>query len=183
MSLAETSESLTVEGRVKWYDSGKGYGFVATEDGGGDVLLHANCLRRSGMSQAPEGARIVLEAVRGDRGRQAVAVLEIDAPATEPIADEAVVKPTELLERVENASDWMAARVKWFDRAKGFGFLNVFGDNNDVFVHMETLRSSGLSDLAPGEAVATRITEGPRGRMASEVCAWEQVQLDGVDGE
>ena len=46
------------------------------------------------------------------------------------------------------------ARVKWFDKAKGFGFANVFGSSADIFVHIEVLRMSGLADLLPGEAIA-----------------------------
>ncbi len=65
------------------------------------------------------------------------------------------------------------SRVKWFDKAKGFGFANVFGRTEDVFIHIEVLRRSGLADLQPGEAVCLRVIEGKRGRMATEVCAWE----------
>ncbi|MCL4163625.1 UNVERIFIED_CONTAM: hypothetical protein GTU68_063429, partial [Idotea baltica] len=65
----------------------------------------------------------------------------------------------------------VAARVKWFDKAKGFGFANVFGNSEDVFVHMDVLRQFGLSDLAPGEAIAMRVIDGKRGRMAAEVQA------------
>ena len=65
------------------------------------------------------------------------------------------------------------ARVKWFDKAKGFGFANVYGRTEDVFVHIEVLRRSGLADLQPGEALALRVVDGKRGRMATEVCAWE----------
>ncbi|MEM7546539.1 MAG: cold shock domain-containing protein [Pseudomonadota bacterium] len=172
MSIVPSSDASQLVGRVKWYDSGKGYGFVAVDDGAGDVLLHANCLRRAGLTHAPEGARVVLEAIMGDRGRQAVTVLELEDDAVK--ADQPP-KPTDILQTVDSDERWLPARVKWFDRAKGFGFLNVFGDNADVFVHMETLRSTGLPDLAPGEAIAVRIAEGPRGKMASEVCAWETV--------
>ena len=173
LSLPQSAEARTVEGRVKWYDSGKGYGFVDADDGEGDVLLHANCLRRSGVAQAPEGARIVLEAVRGDRGRQAVNILKLEDLSSEP--GPAEIKPTEALSQTVAAEDWAPARVKWFDRAKGFGFVNVFADSADVFVHMETLRSAGLTDLAPGEGVAVKVTDGARGKMAAEVCAWELV--------
>jgi CspA family cold shock protein len=63
--------------------------------------------------------------------------------------------------------------VKWFDKGKGFGFANTFGRSEDVFVHIEVLRRSGLADLQPGEAVAIRVVDGRRGRMAMEVCGWE----------
>ena len=64
-------------------------------------------------------------------------------------------------------------RVKWFDKGKGFGFANIFGSAEDVFLHVEVLRRSGLSDLQPGEALAIRVIDGKRGRMAAEVHAWE----------
>ena len=65
------------------------------------------------------------------------------------------------------------ARVKWFDKGKGFGFANVFGLDGDVFIHIEVLRKSGLADLQPGEAVGLRAIDGRRGRMAVEVTAWD----------
>ena len=67
----------------------------------------------------------------------------------------------------------LPARVKWFDRAKGFGFANIWGKPEDVFLHAEVLRRSGLAELMPGEAVALRVIEGRRGLMAGEVMAWD----------
>lgn len=174
--MAEAAISETLEGRIKWYDNVKGYGFVATDDGRGDVLLHANCLRRSDVPEAPEGAQVVLEVVQGERGRQAVRVVELITETVLTPPDPArTMRPTQILEIADEDGEWLPARVKWFDRAKGFGFLNVFGDDADVFVHMETLRASGLPDLMAGEAVATRVIKGPRGKMAADVQAWDRV--------
>ena len=71
-----------------------------------------------------------------------------------------------------------AVRVKWFDKVKGFGFANIWGSSEDVFVHVEILRRSGLADLQAGEAAAIRMISGKRGKMAAEVCSWESVSRD-----
>ena len=71
-----------------------------------------------------------------------------------------------------------AARVKWFDKAKGFGFANIWGSSEDVFVHVEILRSSGLADSEAGGAVSICWISGKRGKMAAEVCSWESVSRD-----
>ena len=71
-----------------------------------------------------------------------------------------------------------AARVKWFDKAKGFGFANVWGSSEDMFLHVEILRRSGLADLQAGEAIVSRVILGKRGKMVAEVCSWESVLRD-----
>lgn len=93
--------------------------------------------------------------------------MEIHAPDSESVILEE--------DEAETAQDGplVPARVKWFDKAKGFGFANVFGSSEDVFLHSEVLRRSGLADLQPGEAVCLRVIEGQRGRMATIVAAWD----------
>lgn len=160
-----------VRGIVKWFDPVRGYGFVVAEDGGADILLHANVLRHFGQNSVAEGAPIDLAVQQTERGRQAIEVHDIRPPeiASGPaLADLAEIDPAVLA-----AAPLVPSRVKWFDRAKGFGFANVFGDDADVFVHAEVLRRSGLADLLPGEAVTLRVIDGPRGKMATEVLAWE----------
>ena len=65
------------------------------------------------------------------------------------------------------------ARVKWFDRGKGFGFANTFGRLEDVFIHIEVLRHCGYTDLKPAEAIGLRVIDRPHGRIAVEVVPWE----------
>jgi CspA family cold shock protein len=108
---------------------------------------------------------------------QAVEVLRIDPPKVEE-APGLAREPGGLDEPVDMSLPLEPARVKWFDKAKGFGFANVFGRPEDVFLHVEVLRRSGLADLQPGEAVALRVVEGKRGRMATQVTTWEAALRD-----
>lgn len=167
----QSDQTRRVKGRVKWFDPVKGFGFVVSDDGGPDILLHANVLRNFGQSSVADNAEIEIDVQKTERGSQAVEVHEIrPAPEalTSGLADFEDIDP-ELI----RSAPLEPARVKWFDKAKGFGFANTFGSDVDVFVHIEVLRRSGLADLQPGEALAIRTIEGKRGRMATEVCGWE----------
>ncbi len=164
------SQPRVVTGHVKWFDPGKGFGFVVADDGGPDILLHANVLRNFGQSSVADAAGIEVSVTETVRGVQAVAVHRIDPPEIEtpPLPDLARAD----LPPMEDVP-LEPARVKWFDKAKGFGFANVFGRPEDVFLHVEVLRRSGLADLQPGEAVSLRVVEGKRGRMAQQVASWD----------
>ena len=160
-----------VHGHVKWFDPAKGYGFVVSDEGGPDILLHVNVLRNFGQSSVADGAGIEIMTHRTERGVQAVEVISVDPPARAEsmmLADFAELDPNVIAD-----APLEAARVKWFDKGKGFGFANVFGSSEDVFLHIEVLRRSGLADLQPGEALAMRVIDGKRGRMAAQVLAWE----------
>ena len=169
--VEEDKTTLTVQGRVKWFDPGKGFGFIVADDAGGDILLHANVLRNFGQSSIADGASITVTVQQTARGVQAVEVLAIAPPPGVQLGlgEE---EPGGLGEDVA-ALPLEPARVKWFDKDKGFGFANVFGRAEDVFVHIEVLRVSGFADLQAGEAVCLRIVEGKRGRMAVQVVSWD----------
>jgi CspA family cold shock protein len=176
--MNDESDALrSVHGRVKWFDPAKGFGFIVADGSQRDILLHANVLRNFGQGSVADGAGIEVRVQQTARGVQAVEVLKIEPPPGTGFVlteDSAVLTAEEIL-----SHPLEPARVKWFDKGKGFGFANVFGRPEDVFIHVEVLRQSGFADLGPGEAICLRIIDGRRGRMAVQVVSWETASRKG----
>ena len=153
-----------VQATVKWYNPEKGFGFVELVDGSGDAFLHVSVVERGGHTSVPPGATLEVRAAPGSKGQQVTEILSVDLstatqeqprrrrperPAYHPSADRATVEDT--------------GTVKWYNAAKGFGFIALDQGGRDVFVHATALQRSGIVGLPEGQRVTIDVADGQKG--------------------
>jgi len=189
-------EAARLSGKIKWFNRSKGFGFIVPDDGASDVFLPLAVLERSGFGEAPDGASVTFEWVQGPKGRAAVQVLDLDTSTATPRAprerggervgdrggdrggyrardsggygggggsydggNDMQPGPAESLDGV----------VKWYDPARGFGFILPNDGGKDIFVHITALRRCGIELLEPGQPVRMMVSQAKRGREASSI--------------
>jgi CspA family cold shock protein len=140
----ERSSGLTVRGQVKWFNPNKGYGFVQLSDGSGDAFLHATALAGIGVSTLQPGETLELHVAPGQRGPQVTEVISVDSSTATPPRPPRKSARSLLDRHPLEASAQEMGRVKWYNAAKGFGFIVRDGGGKDVFVHVSALDRAGI---------------------------------------
>ena len=171
---AEAGPGRRIAALVKWFMPTKGYGFLEPEDGSPDVFCHLGAVEASGRETLPQGGVVTCEIVPGDRGPQVSRILSVEPPAAGHGAAERGPSldggyPGPQAGAPAPAAAESPATVKFFDPARGFGFVVPDGGGREVFVHASVLFRSGMTDLEPGQRVFVRTERVPRGLQATEI--------------
>jgi len=164
----------TVDAVVKWFKADKGYGFVELAGGQGDAFLHANALHASGHESVPAGAKLRVIVGAGAKGAQVTRVVEVDTAGVVERPQRSfsdAPRPPRRAAPDPSTAVAVSGKVKWFDDAKGFGFVASDDGGKDVFVHISVLNAAGVSHLAEGQAVQMRVVDTPKGREAISLSA------------
>jgi len=134
---------------VRWFDADRGFGFLALDDGGEDLFVHASEIAMSGGSKLlREGQTVEFEVGEGDRGPQAIRV----RVTGESSPDSAL---------------GLLGTVVWYEPSKGYGFVEPDGGGSQIFVHSSAIVTGGV--VSEGQRVAFLVGEGDRGPQAEHL--------------
>ena len=163
----DTAPIAECNGRVKWFNVTKGYGFVSLDSGEGDAFLHVTVLRQAGHEDVAPGVTLTCLAARGPKGFQVTAIVSLDLSTAGPMPRPDT--PDVPLPVDGDDGDYAPCLVKWYNGERGYGFVCPPGTDKDVFVHAAILRRNGIDGLVPGQTVRARIGDGPKGLTVLDI--------------
>ena len=165
----EEPSEMPARGKVKWFNPTKRFGFVELSDGSGDAFLHATVLSRLGISTVRPGETLELRVAPGERGPVVTEVTGVDTSTAVGFKRPRTSFPSPYDRAVSEASVQETGTVKWYNAAKGFGFIVRDGGGKDVFVHASALQRAGIASLSEGQRVVVGIVEGRKGPEADSI--------------
>lgn len=147
------------KGVVKFFNSGKGFGFIQRDDGGEDVFVHISAVERAGLEGLAEGQELEFQLV--DRGGK------ISASDLQIVGDALPVQKREAPPQRQLTGEKATGTVKFFNSMKGFGFITRDDGQPDAFVHISAVERSGMSGLNEGDRVEFDIEVDRRGKYSA----------------
>jgi len=166
-------------GTVKFFNPAKGFGFISPEDGGADIFVHISAVERSGLNGLDDGDQVTFE-VQQDRRSGKLEAIELERTGSGPAPGPRSARPAPQQRGYDSAPRRSSTGghdrdpagsgsgvVKWFNPAKGFGFIQPSDGGGDVFVHISAVEQAGWRGLDEGQAVAFDLEQDRRSGKTS----------------
>jgi CspA family cold shock protein len=178
---------------VKWFNPQKGFGFAELSDGSGDAFLHVRAVEAAGYRELEPGTRLTVRVTQGQKGPQVTEITSVDTSTATPggggggggmgggprgggmggggrsMGGPPRRSPYQSEPRDLGPAQELAGTVKWYNPAKGFGFIAAEDNGKDVFVHRSVLERAGLPDLQEGQRVQISVVQSQKGREATSI--------------
>src|SRR5687768_7479039 len=149
----------TGQGKVKFFNTQKGFGFIQRDEGGEDVFVHISQVERAGLEGLAEGQELQFNLV--DRGGK------ISAADLQVVGDVIKVEQKAASPQRELTGEKATGTVKFFNSMKGFGFITRDDGKEDAFVHISAVERSGLPGINEGDRFEFDLEVDRRGKYSA----------------
>lgn len=147
----------TGSGKVKFFNTQKGFGFIQRDEGGEDVFVHISQVERAGLEGLAEGQELQFNLV--DRGGK------ISAADLQVVGD--VIAVQAKAPSRELTGEKAVGTVKFFNTMKGFGFITRDDGKEDAFVHISAVERSGIQGIQEGDRFEFDLEVDRRGKYSA----------------